>query len=150
MSIKAKHNVSGGGITYPPGHVFTEGQLTQLGDSAIARLRELGMLIEDESPDLPEPETVTEPSEPETAPEPSKPETVAEPPEPEAVAIDFDNLDVLVLVNKGSVEDISRIKGVGEATAKAIIAERELALFTSLESLKEKLPNINWDNPELN
>ena len=55
--------------------------------------------------------------------------------------------EILAFVNSADVKDLTKIKGVGNATAKAIASHRETnGLFSSVEELDRLIPNVDWNN----
>lgn len=58
---------------------------------------------------------------------------------------------ILGFVNSSDIYELSKIKGVGEATAKAIVSHRgNNGLFSSIEQLEKLVPSVNWKSPTFN
>ena len=56
---------------------------------------------------------------------------------------------IIKFFNSSDDETLQRIKGIGQSLAKAIITQRDIAPFTSVEQLQEMLTSLNFNNLEL-
>ncbi|MBW4635285.1 MAG: helix-hairpin-helix domain-containing protein [Iphinoe sp. HA4291-MV1] len=76
------------------------------------------------------------------------------PQEPAATALAFGppSLPVRLQVNQATIDELSKLPGVGTATAMKLIAERDKGAFTSLQDLSDRisLPRGKWEDLRAN
>lgn len=79
----------------------------------------------------------------------TKPQISSNPPEARVAITDTPTTEqqVLGFVNSADIKELTKIKGVGEVTAKAIASHRETnGLFSSIEELDKLIPAVDWNN----
>lgn len=58
--------------------------------------------------------------------------------------------DIVEFFNTASLEELQGIRGIAQKLAEAIITQRGIALFTSVEQLKKLIKTVDFDNLEFN